>query len=50
MEDKKKIKKPNSVEPKLIFFSLRAIFSLINKANKDVNPKDYPNKSTIEIV
>jgi hypothetical protein len=47
MEDSKKIKQPHDVAPKLVFFSLRAVFSLINKKNAKLNPKDFPGSGKV---
>jgi len=42
--------KPNDIAPKLVFYSLRCLFSLINRKNKDKNPKDYPGSGSIKLV
>lgn len=50
MKQSSESNKPKDIAPKLVFFSLRCVFNLINKKNIDVDLKDHPNKSTIQII
>lgn len=50
MQQDIKHNKPKDIAPKLVFFSLRCVFNLINKKNIDVDPKDHPNESYTKTV